>query len=129
MNRIEVVAAVIKRQGRYFATQRGYGEYKDWWEFPGGKIEPGEMREDALVREIKEELGATVAVDKFLCTIESDYADFHLTLHNYLCHVVEGHLELHEAEAARWLEKDKLRSVNWLPADAEVVECLLKINE
>lgn len=122
---IEVVAAVIVRDGRYFATQRGYGEYKDKWEFPGGKVEPGESREDALIREIREELATTIGIDRFICTVDSDYPDFHLTMHCYLCHVVSGHLQLLEAEDARWLDNSHLLTVDWLPADKEVVTNLM----
>lgn len=127
MKRIEVVAAVIEHNGRFFATQRGYGDYKDKWEFPGGKIEKGESREDALIREIKEELATTIGVDKFICTMDCDYTDFHLTMHCYLCHVISGRLQLLEAEDARWLDKEHLNTVDWLPADKEVVEKLMSI--
>lgn len=122
MKHIEVVAAVIRHHGKYFATQRGYGEYKDRWEFPGGKMEEGESREGALKREIAEELATEIAVDRFVCTVECDYAEFHLTMHTYLCHVVKGRLQLLEAEDARWLDDSNLLSVDWLPADREVVE-------
>lgn len=125
MKNIEVVAAVIEHNGRYFATQRGYGDYKDMWEFPGGKVEKGESRENALLREIKEELATVIEIDKFICTVECDYTDFHLTMYTYLCHVVIGKLQLLEAEDARWLDKEHLQSVNWLPADKEVVDKLL----
>lgn len=125
MKHIEVVAAVIVRDGRYFATQRGYGEYKDKWEFPGGKVEPGESREEALIREIREELATTIGIDRFICTVDSDYPDFHLTMHCYLCHVVSGHLQLLEAEDARWLDGSHLLTVDWLPADKEVVTNLM----
>lgn len=126
MKHIEVVAAVIVRDGRYFATQRGYGEYKDKWEFPGGKVEPGENREEALIREIREELATTIGIDRFICTVDSDYPDFHLTMHCYLCHVVSGHLQLLEAEDARWLDNSHLLTVDWLPADKEVVTNLMQ---
>lgn len=121
MKSIEVVAAVIVRQGRYFATQRGYGEFKDFWEFPGGKIEPGESREEALKREIREELDTEIAVDAYLTTVEFDYPAFHLTMHCFLCSVVSGHLVLLEHENAAWLEREQLDSVHWLPADEAVV--------
>lgn len=124
MKRIEVVAAVIEHGGKYLATQRGYGAYKGWWEFPGGKMEPGETPEVALVREIKEELDATIHVDHFICTVDCDYAEFHLTMHCYLCHIVAGELKLLEAEDARWLNVEHLDAVNWLPADREVVDKL-----
>lgn len=120
--RIEVVAAIIRdAEGRIFATQRGYGAMKDGWEFPGGKMEAGETPEQALKREISEELAAEVAVDDFLCTVEWDYPDFHLTMHCYWCRVESGTLTLKEHEAARWLTIDQLDTVDWLPADREVV--------
>lgn len=127
MKQIEVVAAIIHDdQRRIFATQRGYGEWKDWWEFPGGKMEEGETPEEALKREIWEELETRIVVEKFVETVEWDYPQFHLTMHCYLCHVESGHLELKEHEAAKWLSKDELESVNWLPADWEVVRKLEK---
>ena len=122
--RIEVVAAVIKSGRRIFATQRGYGDFKDYWEFPGGKMEPGERPEEALLREIREELATEIAVDKFLCTVEHDYPSFHLTMHCFLCHVVSGGLELREHEAARWLTKGRLRKLEWLPADYGILDLI-----
>ena len=121
---VNVVAAIIIKDGSLFATQRGYGEWKDWWEFPGGKIEQGETPEEALVREIHEELSAEISVDEFLCTVEYDYPQFHLTMHCYLCSLMTDSLHLNEHEAARWLSKDELDSVKWLPADVKVVELL-----
>ena len=121
MKKIEVVAAIIRRDDRIFATQRGYGEFKDWWEFPGGKMEPGESPEEALAREIREELDAEIIVDKFLSTIDWDYPSFHLTLHCYLCSLLSEALHLNEHEAARWLGADELSSVQWLPADYAVL--------
>ena len=121
---IEVVAAIIVRDGRIFATQRGYGEWKDWWEFPGGKIEPGESTEDALKREIREELATEIEVDELLTTVEYDYPKFHLTMHCYLCTIISGDLSLLEHEDARWLALDELDCVKWLPADKDVVEKL-----
>ena len=121
-NRIEVVAAIIRKENRIFATQRGYGEWKDWWEFPGGKIEAGESAEEALKREIYEELSAEISVDKLLCTVEYDYPKFHLTMHCYLCSLLTEALHLNEHEAAKWLLKDELESVKWLPADMEVID-------
>lgn len=121
---IRVVAAVIREDGRVFATQRGYGNYKDWWEFPGGKIEPGETPEAAVVREIQEELGTKVAVDRFLTTVEYDYPEFHLSMDCFFCHIEEGELTLLEHEAAKWLPLGNLRQVNWLPADVLVVEAI-----
>jgi 8-oxo-dGTP diphosphatase len=125
MKQIEVVAAIIHdNKGRIFVTQRGYGEYKDWWEFPGGKMEAGETPEEALKREIWEELETRIDVEKFVQTVEWDYPQFHLIMHCYLCLVKSGHLELKEHEAARWLNKNDLESVNWLPADWEIVRKL-----
>lgn len=121
---IRVVAAVIREDGRVFATQRGYGNYKDWWEFPGGKIEPGETPEAAVVREIQEELGMKVAVDRFLTTVEYDYPEFHLSMDCFFCHIEEGELTLLEHEAAKWLPLGNLRQVNWLPADILVIEAI-----
>ncbi|MBR4699421.1 MAG: 8-oxo-dGTP diphosphatase MutT [Prevotella sp.] len=127
MKQIEVVAAIIRDdKGRIFATQRGYGDFKDWWEFPGGKIEAGEAPEEALVREIREELSAKISVDDFLCTVEYDYPAFHLKMHCYLCSLVTEALHLNEHEAAKWLAKDELDSVKWLPADLVVTEALKK---
>ena len=124
MKHIEVVAAIIRKGGKIFATQRGYGEWKDWWEFPGGKMEVGETPEEALVREIREELSAEISVDEFLCTVEYDYPAFHLKMYCYLCSLVTEALHLNEHEAARWLTKDELNSVKWLPADAELISHL-----
>ena len=124
MKHIEVVAAIIRKEDMIFATQRGYGEWKDWWEFPGGKMEVGETPEEALVREIREELSAEISVEEFLCTVEYDYPKFHLTMHCYLCSLMTDSLHLNEHEAARWLSKDELDSVKWLPADVKVVELL-----
>ena len=151
MKQIEVVAAIIRKavieQGqsdaginsaereqarseikddKIFATQRGYGEWKDWWEFPGGKIEAGETPEEALKREIREELSTEISVDEFLCTVEYDYPKFHLKMHCYLCSLLTEALHLNEHEAAKWLTKDDLDSVKWLPADIEVVERITK---
>lgn len=122
MKEIKVVAAIIVKDGRLFATQRGYGDYKDWWEFPGGKIEPGETPEQALKREIKEELDTEINVGDHLITVEYDYPKFHMTMGCYLCSVVSGKLTLLEHEAAKWLGPDELTSVKWLPSDIEVVE-------
>ena len=122
MKQIEVVAAIIHdSEGRIFATQRGYGDYKDWWEFPGGKMEVGETPEEALKREIWEELETRIVVERFVETVEWDYPQFHLSMHCYLCHVESGHLELKEHEAAKWLNKEELESINWLPADWDLV--------
>ena len=121
MRRIEVVAAVIRDGDRIFATERGYGDWKDWWEFPGGKMEAGETPEEALVREIREELSAEITVDKFLHTVEWDYPAFHLTLHCFLCSLRSEALHLNEHEAARWLAMDELESIRWLPADYDLL--------
>ena len=122
MKHIEVVAAIIRKEDKIFAIQRGYGDWKDWWEFPGGKMEPGETPEEALKREIKEELSADISVEEFLTTVEYDYPAFHLTMHCYLCTLLDEAMHLNEHEAARWLSKAELRSVKWLPADLEVVD-------
>ena len=147
MKQIEVVAAIIRKavieQGqsdacinsaereqtrlevkddKIFATQRGYGEWKDWWEFPGGKMEAGETPEEALKREIHEELSTEISVDEFLCTVEYDYPAFHLKMHCYLCSLLTEALHLNEHEAAKWLTKEELDSVKWLPADVKVID-------
>ena len=121
MKRIEVVAAIIRKGDRIFATQRGYGPWKDWWEFPGGKMEAGETPEEALVREIREELSTEIAVGKLLHTIEYDYPEFHLTMHCFMCTLSGEAPHLNEHEAARWLTADTLRSVRWLPADEDLL--------
>lgn len=125
MKIIEVVAAIIRDSDeRVFCTQRGYGEWKDWWEFPGGKIEAGESHKDALRREIREELATDIEVGSLLTTVEYDYPKFHLTMHCYLCTVVRGNLTLLEHEDARWLRKEELDTVRWLPADRSIIELL-----
>lgn len=124
MKHVEVVAAIIQRNGLVYATQRGYGEWKDWWEFPGGKVEPGESCEAALIREIREELTVEIQVEQRLCTVEYDYPAFHLVMHCYFCKLASGHLTLLEHEAARWLSQQELDAVEWLPADKVVVEKL-----
>ena len=154
MKQIEVVAAIIRKDDKIFATQRGYGEWKDWWEFPGGKMEAGETPEGALVREIHEELSADISVDEFLCTVEYDYpkltsgracsrsedskqalvatrsiAAFHLTMHCYICSLLTESLHLNEHEAAKWLTKNELNSVKWLPADLNVIQELKCLKE
>lgn len=121
MKQIEVVAAIIRKEDKIFATQRGYGDFKDWWEFPGGKMEAGETPEEALKREIREELSTEISVDEFLCTVEYDYPKFHLTMHCFLCSLLTEALHLNEHEAARWLTEDDWDSVKWLPADMEVI--------
>ncbi len=126
MKTIRVVAAVIRNGDKIFATQRGYGEFKDGWEFPGGKIEPGETPEQALIREIQEELDTRIAVgDKITC-IEYDYPDFHLSMDCFWAKVLEGDLVLKEHEAAKWLGKENLNSVDWLPADISLIETIRK---
>ena len=117
LRKIEVVAAVIRRGDRIFATQRGYGEWKDWWEFPGGKMEPGETPQEALTREIREELDAEIRIGRLLHTVEWDYPKFHLTMHCYLCALAQDALHLLEHESARWLDAASLHDVRWLPAD------------
>lgn len=122
MKNIRVAAAVIRKDDKIFATQRGYGEFKDGWEFPGGKIEEGETPEQALTREIREELNTEIRVGERIGTVEYDYPKFHLSMDCFWCEIVQGMLELKEHEAAKWLTKDTLHSVEWLPADVEVIE-------
>lgn len=122
MKTVKVVAAIIKDEDKIFATQRGYGEFKDGWEFPGGKIEEGETPQQALVREIKEELDTDIIVEDFVMTIEYDYPKFHLSMDCFMCSIAAGRLVLKEHEAAKWLKKDELDSVEWLPADLVVIE-------
>ena len=122
MKTIKVVAAIIIHEGKIFATQRGYGEFKDGWEFPGGKIEPGETPQEALAREIKEELDTEIEVKDFLGTVEYDYPEFHLSMDCFFCRIKEGKLVLKEHEAAKWLTADTLDSVDWLPADRGLIE-------
>lgn len=122
MKTIKVVAAIIIDNGKVFATQRGYGEFKDGWEFPGGKIEVGETPEDAIVREIKEELDTEVEVVELLDTVEYDYPDFHLSMDCFICKIKSGDLVLKEHEAAKWLTKETLNTVEWLPADRGLIE-------
>ena len=122
LKRIEVVAAVIRDKDKIFATQRGYGEFKDGWEFPGGKMESGETPQQALVREIKEELDTEIEVQELIDTVEYDYPTFHLTMHCFWARIKEGNLILKEHEAAKWLTKDTLNTVDWLPADEGLVE-------
>ena len=124
MKTIEVVAAIIHQDGRILATQRGYGEWKGMWEFPGGKMEAGETEEEAIVREIREELCVCIRVERKVCTVEYDYPQFHLRMHCFWCSIAEGMLELKEHQSARWLEPTEWESVEWLPADVEVVKQL-----
>jgi 8-oxo-dGTP diphosphatase len=121
MKRIEVVAAVIRKGDRIFATQRGYGDFKDRWEFPGGKMEPGETPQEALEREIREELCADIEVDSYVDTVEWDYPAFHLTLHCFMCSLRSDALHLNEHEAARWLGAGEIDSLDWLPADRDLL--------
>lgn len=118
---MEVVAAIIIRKDQVFATQRGYGEWKGWWEFPGGKMEPGESPQEALIREIREELDAEITIGPLVETIEWDYPKFHLTMHCFICTLVSEDIHLNEHEAAAWLTKETLRSVKWLPADEGLI--------
>ncbi len=126
MKHIEVVAAVIRRGNEIFATQRGYGEFKDWWEFPGGKMELGESPADALKREIREELDAEIEIGDLIRTVEWDYPDFHLTMHCFWCSLTSESLRLNEHEASRWLTAKTLHSVRWLPADIGILEDIQK---
>lgn len=127
MKNIHVVAAVIEQDGKIFATQRGYGDYKDWWEFPGGKMEPGESPEEALVREIREELDTEISVGKLITSVEYDYPKFHMLMDCFMCNIVSGDLKLLEHEAARWLSADELWDVKWLPSDIRVIEEIEKM--
>lgn len=122
MKMIRVVAAVIREGDRIFATARGYGDYKGGWEFPGGKIETGETPQEALVREIEEELDTKIVVGELIDTIEYDYPAFHLSMDCFWCTIREGSLTLKEAEAAKWLTAENIDSVNWLPADRGLIE-------
>jgi len=124
MKTINVAAAIIIKDGKVFATQRGYGDYKDWWEFPGGKLEAGESYEEALAREIREELHAEIRIDRLLHTVEYDYPRFHMIMKCFICGLVSEEMELVEHEAAAWLGHDDLRSVKWLPSDIEVIDIL-----
>jgi 8-oxo-dGTP diphosphatase len=123
---INVVAALIRDGKRVFATARGYGNYKGWWEFPGGKVEPGESPEDALVREIREELDSEISVDEYISTIEHDYPEFHLSMRCYWCSLISGDLVLKEAEDAKWLDVETIDSVKWLPADITLIDEIKK---
>lgn len=126
MKNIHVSAAIIMKDNKIFVTQRGYREFKDWWEFPGGKIEEGETPEECLKREIKEELKADINIDKYLCTVEYDYPNFHLKMECFICSLIDGHLELVEAEDAKFITKDQLDNIDFLPADLLVVKELKK---
>lgn len=124
MKTIEVVAAIIKRDNKIFATQRGSGEFQGGWEFPGGKIEPGETPQKALIREIIEELDTTIQVNELVDIVEYDYPKFHLSMHCFLCELVSGDLTLKEHQDAKWLDKNELDSIAWLPADLGLIEKL-----
>lgn len=126
MKIVRVVAAVIRDGDRIFATARGYGEYKGWWEFPGGKIEAGETPEEALVREIHEELDTEIRVGELIDTIEYDYPTFHLSMDCFWAEVIAGRLVLKEAEDARWLTRETLESVQWLPADQAIIDAIYR---
>lgn len=126
MKQIEVVAAIIHdSDGRIFATQRGYGDMKDGWEFPGGKVEAGELPENALKREILEELETRIQIERLVTTVEYNYPKFHLKMHCYLCNIESGNLTLKEHEAAKWLKLSDIYTVDWLPADKAVVDLLI----
>ena len=127
MKTIEVVAAIIIKDGQVFATQRGYGEFQGWWEFPGGKMEAGESPQEALKREIREELDAEIEVKELLETVEWDYPNFHLTMHCFICSLLSDSLHLNEHEAAAWLTCETLRSVKWLPADEILLDSLIRV--
>ena len=129
MKTIRVVAAIIVENGRVFATQRGYGDFKDGWEFPGGKIEAGESPEQALVREIREELDTEIRVERLLRTVEWDYPTFHLSMDCFICKIESGDLHLREHEAARWLDLEHLNDVDWLPADLQLIPEIAKCRE
>ena len=127
MKNIEVVAAIIKDGDKILATQRGYGEFAGSWEFPGGKMEEGETREAALHREISEELNVAIEIDQYLQTVEYTYPNFHLTMHCYFCRVTEGTIKLIDHSAGRWLKREELDTVDWLPADIGIIENLKAI--
>lgn len=127
MKTIEVAAAIIVKDGKVFATRRGYGEWRGWWEFPGGKIEAGECPDAALVREIREELDAEIEIGQLLDTVEWDYPDFHLTMHCFICRLLSDSLHLNEHEAAAWLGPEELDSVKWLPADEILLDKISRL--
>lgn len=124
MKKLNVVAAIIKNKNKFLATQRGYGEFKDLWEFPGGKIENNESKKDALIREINEELNIIINVEKFVLRVEYHYPSFFLQMFCFLCNIKKGNIELLEHNDAKWLSKQELYSVNWIPADIEIVDFL-----
>ncbi|NLP35888.1 MAG: (deoxy)nucleoside triphosphate pyrophosphohydrolase [Clostridiales bacterium] len=122
MKNIEVVAAILVKEDKILATKRGYGEFMNMWEFPGGKIEPGEAKEEALLREIREELNIEISIGDLLCTVDYDYPDFHLTMHCFICTVTDGKITLIEHKDAKWLSMDELDTVQWLPADIGILD-------
>lgn len=124
MKEIKVVAAIIQKENKILATKRGYGEFINMWEFPGGKIEPGETKEQALVREIKEELNIEISVDKFALDIEYQYPNFYLFMSCFMCSIKEGSIELLEHNDGKWITKEELNTLNWLPADIDAVNYL-----
>ena len=124
MKEIKVVAAIIQKENKILATKRGYGEFINMWEFPGGKIEPGETKEEALIREIKEELNIEISVDKFAIDIEYQYPNFYLFMSCFMCSIKEGSIELLEHNDGRWITKEELNTLNWLPADIDAVNYL-----
>ena len=126
MKNIEVVAAILRKDNTIFATEKGYGEFKGYWEFPGGKVEPGESLEEALRREIREELQVEIHMEEKFSELDYDYPHFHLTMHCYFCSVLSGEIKLVEATARKWLRKEELDSVRWLPADISLIEELKK---
>ena len=126
MKKIEVVAAIFRKENSIFATEKGYGEFKGYWEFPGGKVEPGESLEEALRREIREELQVEIHIEEKFTELDYDYPKFHLTMHCYFCSVLSGEIELVEATDGRWLTKEELNTVNWLSADISLIEELKK---
>ena len=126
MKNIEVVAAIFRKENTIFATEKGYGEFKGYWEVPGGKVEPGESLEEALRREIREELQVEIHIEEKFTELDYDYPHFHLTMHCYFCSVLSGEITLVEATDARWLKKEELNTVNWLPADISLIEELKK---
>lgn len=127
MKTIEVAAAIIVKDNKVFATQRGYGEFKDGWEFPGGKLEPGESAREALAREIREELDVDIRVGRLLETVEYDYPEFHLTMHCFICELLSEEIVLKEHEDARWLKEEELDTVDWLPADVGVISKIFEL--
>ena len=126
MKKIEVVAAILRKDDRIFATEKGYGEFKGYWEFPGGKVEPGESLEEALRREIREELQVEIHIEEKFTELDYDYPKFHLTMHCYFCSVVSGEIKLVEATEGKWLRKEEVDSVRWLPADISLIKELKK---